>query len=123
MCACSCHGRRGVAVTTTAPYDQCTVCAKKHIDKAYELFREFTYTDDNRRTIHGQLRCAADHLMYDHRDLALEVRDLAVMIQEARDAEITTEWNDVLIGVDAAFYEDHPEILERLEKLRKKSTL
>ena len=116
--ACSCHGKRGVAVTKTAPEDQCTVCAQKHIDKAWELFNEFTYTDDNRRAIRGQLRLAVDHLKHEHKELALLVRDLAVIIQEARDAEITTEWCDVLRGVDAAFYIDHPEVKARLEKLR-----
>lgn len=119
MCACACHGKRGVAVTKTAPYDQCTTCALKHIDKAWNLFNEFTYTEDNRRVIRGQLRNAADHLMYDHRELALKVRDLAVIIEEARDKEITTEWKDVCEGASAAFYKDHPEVLERLEQLRK----
>ena len=46
--SCSCHGKSGVSVTRTSPYDQCTACAKKHIVKAWSLFNEFTYTDDNR---------------------------------------------------------------------------
>lgn len=115
--ACSCHGKLGTAVTKTAPYDQCTTCAKKHIVKAWNLFNEFTYTDDNRDVISGQLRNAVDHLMYDHRDLALHVRDLAVLIEEAKDTEITTEWNEVLTGVRKVYHADHPEVAERLHKL------
>ena len=61
---CHCHGKSGVSVTRTSPYDQCTTCAKKHIVKAWSLFREFCYEDDNRDTITGQLRLAVDHLMY-----------------------------------------------------------
>ena len=116
--SCSCHGKRGIAVTKTAPYDQCTTCAKKHIVKAWNLFNEFTYTDDNRDVISGQLRNAADHLMYDHRDAALKARDLAVIIEEARDKEITNEWQDLLASVRQAYYADHSEVAERLEQLR-----
>lgn len=118
--ACNCHGKKGLSVRKTRPYDQCTTCAKKHIVKAWNLFNEFTYEDDNRDVITGQLRNAADHLMYEHRDLALDVRDLAVMIEENRDEEITGEWETILAGVRKAFYADHPDALERLEKLRER---
>lgn len=118
MCACHCHQKMGVSVTTTEPYDQCTVCARKHIVKAWNLFNEFTYTDDNRDVMTGQLRNAADHLMYDHRDLALKVRDLAVMLEEVRDKEIKNEWWEILDGVRAAFYADHPDIKARLDALK-----
>lgn len=115
--ACNCHGKGGIAVTQTAPYDQCTTCAKKHIVKAWNLFNEFTYTDDNRDVISGQLRNAVDHLMYDHRDLALKVRDLAIVIEEARDAELRDEWDVVLDGIRAAYDADHPDVLQRLQDL------
>ena len=118
--ACSCHGKKGVAISKTSPFDQCTTCAKKHIVKAWNLFCEFTYTADNRDAISGQLRNAVDHLMYDHRDLALKVRDLAVVIEEARDDELRDEWAAVLEGVRAAFDADHPEVVARLEELKKK---
>ena len=62
--SCDCHGKSGVSVGRTSPYDQCTMCAKKHIVKAWSLFNEFTYTDDNRDAMTGQLRLAADHLIY-----------------------------------------------------------
>ena len=115
--ACPCHGKKGLNVKKTEPYDQCTVCAQKHIGKAYELFNEFTYTDANRRTIMSQLKLAVDHIMYDHYDLAIKVRDLSTIIQMAEDAKITTEWQDILSGINEAFYKDHPEVKQRLEEL------
>ena len=47
---CNCHGKSGVSVTRTSPFDQCSACAKKHVVKAWNLWNEFTYTDDNRDT-------------------------------------------------------------------------
>ena len=32
--SCNCHGKGGLSVTRTSPYDQCTACAKKHVVKA-----------------------------------------------------------------------------------------
>jgi len=117
--ACSCHGKNGLSTRKTSPYDQCTTCARKHIVKAWNLFNEFTYEDDNRDVISGQLRNAADHLKDEHRTLALQVRDLAVMIEENRDNEITDQWETVLSGVREAFYADHPDAGKRLDDLRK----
>lgn len=118
MMSCSCHGKSGVSVTRTSPFDQCSACAKKHVVKAWNLFNEFTYTDDNREVISGQLRLAADHLMYDHRNAAVMARDLAIMIEENRDGEITTEWNGLLAAVREAFNADHPDAVERLAQLQ-----
>ncbi len=115
---CNCHGKSGAAVTRTSPFDQCSTCAKKHVVKAWSLWNEFLYNDDNRDAISGQLRLAADHLMYDHRDDAVMARDLAVMIEENRDGEITTEWNGLLAAVREAFNADHPDTVERLAQLQ-----
>lgn len=115
--SCNCHGKSGVSVTRTSPFDQCSACAKKHIVKAWNLFNEFTYTADNRDVISGQLRLAADHLMFDHRDVALKARDLAILIEENRDAEIGNSWDGLLSAVRTAFNGDHPEITERLKQL------
>ena len=115
--SCNCHGRSGVAVTRTSPFDQCTACAKKHVVKAWNLWNEFTYADDHRDAISGQLRLAADHLMYDHRDAALKARDLAILIEENRDQEIGGGWDGLLTAVREAFTGDHPEITERLKQL------
>jgi len=119
--SCSCHGKNGVSVTRTSPFDQCSACAKKHIVKAWNLFNEFTYADDNRDTISGQLRLAADHLMYDHRETALLARDLAVLIEENRDAELADEWNAILAAVRIDFAADHPDVARRLTELANQS--
>ena len=115
--SCNCHGKSGVSVTRTSPFDQCSACAKKHVVKAWNLFNEFTYADDNRDVISGQLRLAADHLMYDHRDAALKARDLAILIEENRDSEIGNSWNELLSAVRTAFNGGHPKITERLKQL------
>jgi len=120
--SCNCHGKNGTSVTRTSPFDQCSTCAKKHVVKAWNLFNEFTYCDDNRDTITGQLRLAADHLMYDHYDTALKARDLAIMLEDNRDMEITTQWEDLLTLIREHFYTDHNDAAERLEKLTNKET-
>ena len=116
--SCNCHGKNGISVTRTSPFDQCTACAKKHIVKAWNLWNEFTYTDDNRDVISGQLRLAADHLMYDHRDTALAARNLAILIEENRDSEIGGEWDGLLTAVRQAFFSDHQDAAKRLDGLR-----
>ena len=116
--SCSCHGKNGISVTRTSPYDQCTACAKKHIVKGWSLFNEFTYTDDNRDAMTGQLRLAVDHLMYDHAETARLARDLAVMLEENRDAEIGDRWNELLAAVREDFNGEHPDAMERLERLK-----
>jgi len=120
--SCNCHGKSGVSVVRTSPFDQCSACAKKHVVKAWNLFNEFTYTDDNRDVISGQLRLAADHMMYDHREVALKVRDLAVMIEENRDSEITGEWTALLTAVREAFAADHPDAAARLAVLNEQQS-
>ena len=116
--SCDCHGRNGVAVSRTSPYDQCTMCAKKHIVKAWSLFNEFTYTDDNRDAMTGQLRLAADHLMFDHVETAKLARDLAILLEENRDADIGDRWEALLTAVRKDFNYEHPEMANRLESLK-----
>ena len=120
--SCSCHGPAGIAVTTTSPYDQCTACAKKHVVKAWNLFNEFTYTDDNRDVISGNLRLAADHLMYAHRETALLARNLAVVIEENRDGELTDEWAELLAAVRRDYRAEHPECAAQGDTLKNKET-
>lgn len=118
--SCSCHGKSGLSVTRTSPYDQCPACAKKHIVKAWNLYNEFTYADDNRDVISGQLRLAADHLMFEHPETAHLARDLAICIEENRDAELKDEWNNLLAAARSHFQADHPDIAAKLEALRNK---
>lgn len=116
--SCNCHRRSGVSVTRTSPYDQCTAFAKKHVVKAWSLFNEFTYTDDNRDAMTGQLRLAADHLMFDHVETARLARDLAVMLEENRDAEIGDRWEALLAAVREDFNAEHPDAEVRLDCLK-----
>ena len=116
--SCNCHGKTGISVKRASPYDQCTTCAKKHIVKAWQLFNEFSYLDDNRDTITGQLRLAVDHLMDDHRDIALQARDLAIQIEENRDKEIGDGWDRLLGAIRVAFNAEHPDAVRRLQELR-----
>ena len=118
--ACNCHGKNGVSVGRTSAYDQCTACARKHIKSAWSKWGEFTYEEDNRDYCSAQLRDAADHLKYEHRETALKCRDLAMVIEENRDAEygnIAAELNALRIESRELFYADHPEAKHRLEVL------
>lgn len=109
--SCNCHGKSGVPVGRTSPYDQCTACAKKHIVKAWSLFNEFTYADDNDNldAMTRQFRLAVDHLMYEHAETARLARDLAVMLEENCDAEIGDRWEALLTAVRNDFNGEHPE--------------
>lgn len=118
--SCSCHGKNGVAVGVASPYDQCTMCARKHVKNAWSKWGEFTYEEDNRDYCSGQLRDAADHLKYEHRETALKCRDLAVAIEENRDAafgDIAAALDDLRRETRELFYADHPEAKARLEAL------
>ena len=118
--ACNCHGKNGIRVRFAAPEDQCTACARKHVKNAWSKWNEFTYEEDNRDYCSAQLRDAADHLKFAHRETALKCRDLAVIIEENRDAEyrsIAEELSKLRTETRNLFYADHPEVLERLKKL------
>ena len=71
----------------------------------------------------GQLRLAADHLMFDHVETARLARDLAVMLEGNRDAEIGDRWNGLLAAVRRDFNTEHPEVGERLARLQDSSCL
>ena len=119
--ACNCHGKNGVSVGRTSAYDQCTACARKHIKSAWSKWGEFTYEEDNRDYCSAQLRDAADHLKYEPRETALKCRDLAMVIEENRDAEfcnIAAELDALRIESRNLFYADHPDAKARLEALR-----
>ena len=117
--ACSCHGKNGESVHTVKPYDQCTTCARKHVKSAWSKWNEFTYEDDNRDYVSAQLRDAADHLKFDHKETALKCRDLAVAIEEVKDQQsIAEQLENLLEETRNLYYVNHPDAAERLEKLR-----
>jgi len=55
--------------------------------------------------------------MYDHREIALQARDLAILIEENRDAEIGDSWEQLLAAIREAFNAEHPDAVERLQEL------
>lgn len=114
--ACNCHGKDGRSVVKVSAYDQCTTCARKHIKNAWSKWNEFTYEDDNREYVSAQLRDAADHLKFTYRDIALELRDLAVAIEEWNDIEygnIADHINRLRLRILQIFYDEHPEITKK----------
>ena len=120
--ACSCHGKEKTRVLKTQPTDQCTLCAHKHMDDALSLFMEFPYERINRRVVVGFIRDAMRHLQRDHRDVALELRDLAIAIDEVRDIEypagIAAEIQRLADRCDELFLADNPSMSDRLKALR-----
>jgi hypothetical protein len=124
--ACFCHGKKGEAVKVTSPYDQCTTCARKHVKNAWGAFGEFTYEDDNRDYVSDQLRKAADHLKYEHREIALLCRDMAISIEENKDkldyASISEALNDLRIATRELYYKEHPDAKQRLEEMKNEDT-
>ena len=56
--------------------------------------------------------------MYDHTETARLARDLAVLLEENRDAEIGDGWDALLAAVRRDFNDEHPDAVERLEKLK-----
>ena len=124
--ACFCHGKKGEVVKVTSPYDQCTTCARKHVKNAWGAFGEFTYEDDNRDYVSDQLRKAADHLKYEHREIALLCRDMAISIEENKDkldyASISEALNDLRIATRELSYKEHPDAKQRLEEMKNEDT-
>lgn len=119
--SCACHGKNGQRVRFAGPEDQCTTCARKHVKAAWSKWQEFTYEDDNRDYVSAQLRDAADHLKFTHRELALRLRDLAVVIEEVRDRDygsIAEELDQLRIETRELYYADYPEARKRLEELK-----
>ena len=119
--ACSCHGKRGEIVKVARFDDQCTMCARKHVKNAWGAWGEFTYEEDNRDYVSDQLRKAADHLKFSHRDTALKCRDLAVAIEmnKERDyADFAAELDSLRAETRSLFYADHPDALLRLKDMR-----
>ena len=66
----------------------------------------------------GQLRLAADHLMYDHVETARMARNLAILLEENRDLELGDRWDALLAAVRNDFSGEHPDAMERLDRLK-----
>ena len=66
----------------------------------------------------GQLHLAADHLMFCHPKTARLARDLAILLEENRDAEIGGRWEVLPAAVRNDFNGEHLDARERLEKMK-----
>lgn len=125
--ACSCHGAAKARVVKTLPTDQCTMCAHKHMDDALSLFNELPYERLNRRWVVGYIRDAMRHLQQDHREVALELRDLAIAIDEVHDDAypdgLAAEIRRLADKCDELFLADNPQVIERLDRLTDSSVL
>ena len=53
--------------------------------------------------------------MFEHPDTARIARDLAVMLEENRDAEIGDRWETLLAAVRRDYKDEHPDAVERIE--------
>jgi hypothetical protein len=95
------------------------LCARKHVKNAWGAYNEFTYEDDNRDYMSDQLRKAADHLKTIRRETALKCRDLAMQVEENRDApDMAAQLDALRVELRDAVYAEHPDIGARLERLR-----
>ena len=119
---CNCHGKQGSVVAGRVPPDSpCTLCAYKHLNMALVAWGEFTYERDNRDWVTGHLRLAVEHLKSEHRQTALDVRDLAADIELARDGDPGTVQERIKVlrdHVRGLFDQDHPDVVDRLIQLK-----
>jgi len=99
------------------PTEQCIVCAQKHIDEAWAHFHEYSYTDENRRTIRGNLRQIVLHTYKDWKPIAELARECALLVQEAKDIEAEERMCELCSMIDEAFYEANPEVKERIDDM------
>ena len=120
--ACKCHGTTKNEVNRkVAANDQCTTCALKHIEMAMAAWGEFLYEEENRRWVAAHLRLAVEHLKIDHKQTAIEVRDVAVAIELANDKsrnDIRERLDSIHSEVLDLFKADNPDYAERLSKLK-----
>lgn len=101
-CGCGKSSTRIPPTGRTRPTDQCLFCAQKHIAEAFAAWHEYTYSAENRLWIIGQLRAAVSHTYRDHATIADLARDLAHIIQQVRDADISDDWARLAEAMQAA---------------------
>ena len=69
---CGCHGDARKSTSEVRPYDQCLICARKHVVQAWQAWHEFGHELDNRDFCSAELRACAAHVKYIERDIAIE---------------------------------------------------
>lgn len=113
------RGKRGVRHADISSLRPVHHVREEACRQGMALLNEFPYMDDNDNldAMTGQLRLAVDHLMYEHAETARFARDMAIMLEENRDTEIGDRWEALLAAVRKDFNGEHPEAMERLERM------
>ena len=134
---CGCHGDSRKSTSEVRPYDQCLICARKHVVQAWQAWHEFGHELDNRDFCSAELRACAAHVKYIERDIAIEGRDIAKAIEMFEDGGIApapsathsaisggvdggiAERIDGLrVRVEEAMLRRYPELAERYERIK-----
>lgn len=122
--ACSCHSKQKKNILNVNPLDYCSNCASKHMNLAYQCWNQFQYEIVNRDYVSGQLRNAMNHLKDQHRQLAIKIRDLAIVIQECKDLQQVTpikqQMKILVQEVRQIFFIDYPQVKRKLEEIKLK---
>ena len=116
--SCSCHGDSRKDTTSVKPYDQCILCARKHVVQAWQAWNEFEHELDNRDFCSAELRACASHCKYIERELAMESRDIAKAIEMFEDGGIAERIDGLRTRVEEAVFARHPELAERYERIK-----
>lgn len=117
--SCSCHGDSRRSTTSVKPYDQCLICARKHVVQAWQAWNEFEHELDNRDMCSAELRACASHCKYLERDIAVESRDIAKSIEMFEDdGKIAERIDGLKAKVEEALFRRYPELAERYNKLK-----
>ena len=103
------------------PMEQCLRCAYKHYSEALCLFTEYSYENENRMMICGNLRALVKHTYKEWKEVASLARECALLIEEARDSEAWDRMRTLADVLAKAYFEVFPEVKERLDSLKEAS--
>ena len=115
---CGCHGDARRSTSEVRPYDQCLICARKHVVQAWQAWHEFGHELDNRDFCSAELRACASHVKYIDRDIAIEGRDIAKAIELFEDGGIAERIDGLRARVEEAMLRGYPELAERYERIK-----
>ena len=114
----SCDQHAMESASEVRPYDQCLICARKHVVQAWQAWHEFGHELDNRDYCSAELRACAAHVKYIERDIAIEGRDIAKAIEMFEDGGIAERIDGLRKRVEEAMFVRYPELAERYETIK-----
>ena len=115
---CGCHGDARKSTSEVRPYDQCLICARKHVVQAWQAWHEFGHELDNRDYCSAELRACAAHVKYIERDIAIEGRDIAKAIEMFEDGGISERLEKLKASVTDAFFARNQNLKEKYDKIK-----